>query len=153
MFWRLPLIFTFAIGCACAQVQIPNTPAGLTLRAWLEAFHSGDHARMEAFLQKYGPRFTGSQVGLDSGPGADGMMRFHDVTGSLEFLGVDKITPAGAESSIGLYTQSFLTPGRQKWTHIEFRVQQKASLKTAVGELDVMDTVPAQIVNLNFKGL
>ncbi len=108
MLCRLPLIVALSIGYVCAQVQIPNSPAGQTLRAWLDAFNSGDRARMEAVVQKFGPKLSGSPVTLDPGAGVDAMMRLRDATGSLEFLAIDKITPAGAESPIGLYTRSFL---------------------------------------------
>ena len=59
------------------------------------------------------------------------MLEFRGSTGSLELISIDKI----------------------KRTHIEFRVRQKASSKTAVGLLDLTDTVPAQVVNLNFIGI
>ena len=34
---------------------IPDTPAGRTFKAWLEAFNSGDRAQLEAYLHKYDP--------------------------------------------------------------------------------------------------
>src|SRR4051794_17315652 len=34
-------------------VAIPDTPAGKVLRAWLDAFNSGDGARIEAYCKKY----------------------------------------------------------------------------------------------------
>src|SRR6266581_958129 len=35
------------------QTAIPNTPAGSALRAWLDAYNSGDSARAAAFLRTY----------------------------------------------------------------------------------------------------
>ena len=35
------------------QTAIPQTPAGNALRAWLDAYNSGDSARAEAFLRAY----------------------------------------------------------------------------------------------------
>src|SRR2546425_1033309 len=35
------------------QAAIPNTPAGSALRAWLDAYNSGDSARVAAFLCTY----------------------------------------------------------------------------------------------------
>src|SRR6266699_6130609 len=35
------------------QTPIPNTPAGQALRAWLDAYNSGDSARAAAFLRTY----------------------------------------------------------------------------------------------------
>jgi hypothetical protein len=59
------------------------------------------------------------------------MLDFRARTGSLELVSVDRI----------------------ERTHLEFRVRQKASSNTAVGELDLTDTVPAQVVRFNFMGL
>jgi len=39
-------------GALRAQIQIPDTPAGRQLSAWLSAFNSGDRATMQAFLEK-----------------------------------------------------------------------------------------------------
>ena len=120
MLYRFALIFALCIGCACAQVRIPYTPAGQTLRAWFDAFNSGDRARVRAFIPRFEPTAS-----------VDGTMAFRDTTGRLELLAIDK-----AER-----------------THIEFRVKQKASSKTALAELDVTDATSAQIVKLNFMGL
>src|SRR5882762_6372277 len=38
---------------ARAQPAIPDTPAGRTFKAWLEAFNSGDRALLDAYLHKY----------------------------------------------------------------------------------------------------
>lgn len=62
-----------------AQTSIPDTPAGRVLRAWLDAFNSGDKARIEAYLRTHEP---------DKSP--DEMLGFRDQTGGFELLGVDK---------------------------------------------------------------
>jgi hypothetical protein len=36
-----------------AQPTIPDTPAGRTFKAWLEAFNSGDLALMDAYCRRY----------------------------------------------------------------------------------------------------
>jgi hypothetical protein len=41
---------------AWAQPQIPSTPAGRALAAWLQAFNSGDRAQIDAFLKSYAPQ-------------------------------------------------------------------------------------------------
>ena len=46
--------------CTCAasalgQATIPDTPAGQALSAWLEAFNSGDRARIDVFLKSHAP--------------------------------------------------------------------------------------------------
>jgi hypothetical protein len=70
------------LGAACAWPQppaIPETPAGHTLQAWLDAFNSGDRARIQAYLAKYEPTKP-----------VDGTVAFRDRTGGFELLGIDK---------------------------------------------------------------
>jgi D-alanyl-D-alanine carboxypeptidase len=43
--WAAPLLY--------AQIQLPATPAGRALTAWLSAFNSGDRATMQQFIEKY----------------------------------------------------------------------------------------------------
>jgi hypothetical protein len=62
-----------------AQVNVPDTPAGSVLKAWLEAFNSGDRARMDAYYQKYEPDKS-----------AESIMPFRDMTGGFELLGIEK---------------------------------------------------------------
>ncbi len=42
-----------------ADVSIPDTPAGHTLQAFLNAFNSGDHDRIAAYVKEY----SGKQCG------------------------------------------------------------------------------------------
>ena len=53
--------------CACAapalgQATIPDTPAGQALSAWLEAFNSGDRARIDVFLKSHAPGLAEAAV-------------------------------------------------------------------------------------------
>jgi retinol-binding protein 3 len=74
----LPLLL-FAT-CAWPQSPaIPDTPAGHTLQAWLEAFNSGDRARIQAYVEKYDP--TGS---------ADRTATFRAQTGGFDLVTIDK---------------------------------------------------------------
>jgi retinol-binding protein 3 len=41
---------------AASKISIPDTPAGHTFSAWLEAFNSGDRNRIAAYCQKYEPK-------------------------------------------------------------------------------------------------
>src|SRR5260370_714821 len=80
----MPLKFVpiLLLGAACAWSQppaIPDTPAGHTLQAWLDAFNSGDRARIQAYLAKYEPTKP-----------LDGTVAFRDQTGGFELIGVDK---------------------------------------------------------------
>src|SRR5258708_7383652 len=80
MLLRLAPILLLAAARAWAQSPvIPDTPAGHTLQAWLDAFNSGDRARIQAYSAKYEPTKS-----------ADGMLAFRDQTGGFDLLGVDK---------------------------------------------------------------
>lgn len=79
MLCRIAAILALSIGWACAQVRIPDTPAGQTLRAWLDAFNSGEPARVDKFEQRYASKRN-----------TDLTMDFRDRTGRLELLSVEK---------------------------------------------------------------
>lgn len=51
MLRRLFALLLVAIGCGLGQVTIPDTPAGHTLQAWLDAFNSGDRSRIETYVK------------------------------------------------------------------------------------------------------
>src|SRR5215469_4301294 len=75
----VPILFVVS-ACAFSQPPtLPDTPAGRALEAWLDAFNSGDRARIQAYHSKYEP--TGS---------VDGTVAFRAQTGGFELLGVDK---------------------------------------------------------------
>jgi hypothetical protein len=61
------------------QPAIPDTPAGRVLRAWLEAFNSGDRARVEAYIRKYEPKGSVERT-----------MGFREQTGGFDLLSIDK---------------------------------------------------------------
>jgi retinol-binding protein 3 len=63
------------------QVTIPETPAGRVLAAWLEAFNSGDKARIGAYLQEYEP--------TPSHP-LDEVIGFRAITGGFDLIGIHK---------------------------------------------------------------
>ena len=66
----LPILLFAAIGSA--QTTIPDTPAGRTLRAWLDAFNSGDRAKVEAYIKRFEPEQS-----------VERMMGFHSQTGGF----------------------------------------------------------------------
>lgn len=68
--------------------DIPQTPAGQVLAAWLEAFNSGDRARIGAYQQEYEP-VTGLPL--------DTVMAFRAQTGGFELLGIRKSEPRYVE--------------------------------------------------------
>jgi hypothetical protein len=84
---KLTLFLLLALAVASPQSPvIPDTPAGHTLQAWLDAFNSGDRAKIQAYVDKYDP--TNS---------ADRMLSFHDQTGGFDLLSVDKSEPTHIE--------------------------------------------------------
>lgn len=82
MFYRSCLAMILGVATAWAQQTIPDTPAGRTFKAWLEAFNSGDRALMEAYIRKYEP-----------GKPVDNEMQFRNMTGGFELLKVLKSEP------------------------------------------------------------
>jgi hypothetical protein len=80
MLLRYSTILLLAVASAFPQsVSVPDTPSGHTLQAWLDAFNSGDRARIQAYLAKYEPAKS-----------ADQTVEFRDRTGGFELLGIDK---------------------------------------------------------------
>ena len=71
------VLFAGAVAAA-APVAIPDTPAGHTLKAWLDAFNSGERAQLESYIKKYNPA---KAVGE--------MSHFRQMTGGFDLLGVD----------------------------------------------------------------
>jgi hypothetical protein len=108
----LPL---FLLVPACAfpqQPAIPDTPAGHTLQAWLDAFNSGDRARIETYVKTYDPSET-----------TDGMVSFRNQTGGFDLLSIESSEPL----------------------HIRFRVKEKGSPTTAMGNLLVKPGPPPTV--------
>ena len=64
------------------QTTIPDTPAGKVLRAWLDAFNSGDRSKMEAYIKTYDPQKS-----------VEPMMGFHSQTGGFDLLAIESSEP------------------------------------------------------------
>ena len=79
MLVRLVLLVLVCICAWCEAPAIPDTPAGKVLQAWLDAFNSGERARIEAYLKKYEPAKE-----------VDANVAFREQTGGFELLGIDK---------------------------------------------------------------
>lgn len=60
---------------AGAPVATPDTPAGHTLQAWLDAFNSGERAKLEAYVKN-----------IDHSESVDGMLGFRNQTGGFDLL-------------------------------------------------------------------
>jgi hypothetical protein len=65
-----------------AQTTVPDTPAGHTLQAWLDAFNSGDRAKVEEYVKT-----------VDKTQNVDGMMSFHSQTGGFDLIGIESSEP------------------------------------------------------------
>jgi hypothetical protein len=82
MLLRLVPILLLAAARAWSQSPaIPDTPAGHTLQAWLDAFNSGDRARIQGYYAKYEPT-KAVPVGA--------IAAWRDRVGGYDVLGVDK---------------------------------------------------------------
>lgn len=81
----LSTLFAFlfvAIGIGIAQVSVPDTPAGHTLQAWLDAFNSGDRAKIETYVKT-----------IDHSQSVDGMISFRTQTGGFDLLSIESSEP------------------------------------------------------------
>jgi hypothetical protein len=67
-------------------VTIPTTPAGDAFRAWLDAFNSGDSARVGAYSRRYEPDMDVADE-----------MDFREHTGGFDLLSVEHSDPRHAE--------------------------------------------------------
>ena len=81
------LCLTFTL--ASQTPTIPDTPAGRTLQAWLEAFNSGDRGRLEAYITKYEPTKS-----------IDNELGFRNDTGGFELVKILKSDPLRIEFQV-----------------------------------------------------
>jgi hypothetical protein len=79
MLWRICILAAIAAFGTFAQPVPPETPAGRTLKAWLEAFNSGDRPRMEAYIKRFDPERS-----------VDQQMNFRNQTGGFDLLSIEK---------------------------------------------------------------
>jgi len=83
---RACLGFVFVVAIlplgARADVSIPDTPAGRTLRAFLDAFNSGEHDRIAAYVKAYDPENS-----------ADHLTSFSSQTGGFTLVSIVNSTP------------------------------------------------------------
>jgi hypothetical protein len=70
-------VFAIAASYARADVNIPDTPAGQTLRAFFDAFNTADHDRIAAYVKEYDPKNN-----------ADGLVSFSNQTGGFTLVSI-----------------------------------------------------------------
>ena len=99
---------------------VPDTPAGRTLQAWLDAFNSADRGKIETYVKTIDPSET-----------VDGMLSFRNGTGGFDLLSIESSQPL----------------------HVRFRVKEKGSETTALGNLTVKDGQPPTVDIFRLRGL
>jgi hypothetical protein len=85
---KLILVIGAWTGSALGQAAIPNTPAGHVLTAWVDAFNSGDRARIDGFLKDYAPKFVEGAFASAQFRGQSGGVNVVSITHS-ERLSID----------------------------------------------------------------
>ncbi|HEY6373993.1 MAG TPA: S41 family peptidase [Edaphobacter sp.] len=76
------MVLLISAGCGLAQATIPDTPAGHTLQAWLDAFNSADRAKIETYVKT-----------IDPSNSVDGMLSFRSQTGGFDLLSIESGEP------------------------------------------------------------
>jgi retinol-binding protein 3 len=82
MLRRLSFFLLMSVVCGLAQTPVPDTPAGHTLRAWMDAFNSGDRVKIETYVRT-----------VDPSQSADGMISFRNQTGGFDLLSIESSEP------------------------------------------------------------
>src|SRR6202040_898391 len=78
----LSLLLLVGTESGMAQVAVPDTPAGHTLQAWLNAFNSGDRAMIETYVKT-----------VDQSQSVDGLISFRNQTGGFGLLSIEGSEP------------------------------------------------------------
>jgi len=76
------VLLLFVPGRALGQAKIPDTPAGKTLQALLDALNSGDRAKMEDYVHRFDPSLPVEQ-----------MRTVYDDTGGFDLIAIDASDP------------------------------------------------------------
>ena len=79
------------MGAVRAAPTVPATPAGTVLTVWLEAFNSGDRARLTNYLEKYEPE---RKAALDH------LLNFREQTGGFTLIRIEKSEPLHLEALV-----------------------------------------------------
>lgn len=82
---KLVLVVLAWAGTAWGQAKVPNTPAGHALSAWLDAFNSGDRARIDVFLRSYAPKLTEAALTSAQFRGRSGGVTLQAITRSERY--------------------------------------------------------------------
>jgi peptidase S41-like protein len=99
----LTLLVFLGLSPTGAQQAIPETPAGHTLKAWLDAFNSGDRATEEKYLKTYDPERS-----------LDEEMRFRGMTGGFVLLQILKSDPHSIEFMVKEHNSETMAVGKME---------------------------------------
>jgi Peptidase family S41/N-terminal domain of Peptidase_S41 in eukaryotic IRBP len=104
MLIRILLIVLAGLAAGLPQgVNIPDTPAGHTLKTWLDAFNSGDRATEEQYLKTYDP-----------GRSLDEEMRFRGMTGGFSLTQILKSGPQRIEFMVREHNSGTVAIGKME---------------------------------------
>jgi len=132
MLYRTCIALILTLAAAQAQPAIPDTPAGHTFKAWLEAFNSGDRAALDAYYHKYEPAKS-----------VDNMMQFRGQTGGFDLLAIEKSEPLELQ---------FLVKERQSDTRALGKMEVKDGDPAEVTSFTLRAIPPgASVSDFNFK--
>jgi retinol-binding protein 3 len=130
-------VLALFLGSATAfgQVKIPNTRAGHTLQAFLDAFNSGDRAKLQAFLDAFNrgdrAKLQADIQTFDPKRDLDGFMAFQGQTGGYDLLSIDASDPLS----------------------IKFLVKEKANPTVTAGVMRLRDGAPPTVDALILRAI
>src|SRR5215472_9235495 len=128
----LSLALFLGLLTARAQQAIPETPAGHTLKAWLDAFNSGDRATEEKYIHTYDPSRS-----------LDEEMRFRGMTGGFIILQIIKSDPQSVE---------FMVKERNSETMAVGKMEVKSGDPAMVASFSLRAVPPGtKVSDLSFK--
>lgn len=128
----LLIVVAFLAAAQPQSVDIPDTPAGHTLKAWLDAFNSGDRAVEEKYLKTYDPERS-----------LDDEMRFRGMTGGFVLTQILKSDPQRIE---------FMVKERNSDTVAMGKMELKAGEPTKVASFGLRAVPPGtKAADLSFK--
>jgi retinol-binding protein 3 len=82
VFREILTLLLVLLGHGLGQTAIPDTPAGHILRAWLDAFNSGDRAKIEAYVKTFDPEKS-----------VDLLLAVRNESGGFDLLGIESSEP------------------------------------------------------------
>lgn len=128
----LPLSLFLGLSTTRAQQVIPETAAGHTLKAWLDAFNSGDRAEVEKYLHTYDPKRS-----------VDDEMRFRGMTGGFVLLQIIRTDALSVEFMVKEHNSETMAVGK---------MELKPGDRAMVASFSLRAVPPGtKVSDLNFK--